>query len=256
MRPKKKWGQNFLRNRGAAEKIVAAVDAQPDEVVLEIGAGEGVLTSLLVERYPGRVTAVEIDPSLVASLRTRFGSALDVIEGDALEVPLPTRPFRAVGNLPYNVGTPILRRVIADPNFKRAVFMLQKEVADRLVAKPSTHAYGYLTLYTQLFASAKILMTLEPKSFYPPPKVRSAVVVLDRAGNAHANPTSLLELISASFRMRRKKLTSNLLHLTSFSRDILIAAMIKAHVSSDARAEELSLAQFEALANELTREVP
>ena len=256
MRPKKKWGQNFLRNRGAAEKIVAAVEAQPDEVVLEIGAGEGVLTSLLVERYPGRVTAVEIDPSLVASLRTRFGSALDVIEGDALEVPLPTRPFRAVGNLPYNVGTPILRRVIADPNFKRAVFMLQKEVADRLVAKPSTHAYGYLTLYTQLFASAKTLMTLEPKSFYPPPKVRSAVVVLDRAGNAHANPTSLLELISASFRMRRKKLTSNLLHLTSFSRDILIAAMIKAHVSSDARAEELSLAQFEALANELTREAP
>ena len=134
--------------------------------------------------------------------------------------------------------------------------MLQKEVADRLVAKPSTHAYGYLTLYTQLFASAKILMTLEPKSFYPPPKVRSAVVVLDRAGNAHANPTSLLELISASFRMRRKKLTSNLLHLTSFSRDILIAAMIKAHVSSDARAEELSLAQFEALANELTGEAP
>ena len=164
MRPKKKWGQNFLRNRGAAEKIVAAVDAQPDEVVLEIGAGEGVLTSLLVERYPGRVTAVEIDPSLVASLRTRFGSALDVIEGDVLEVPLPTRPFRAVGNLPYNVGTPILRRVIANPNFKRAVFMLQKEVADRLVAKPSTPAYGYLTLYTQVFASAKILMTLAAKN--------------------------------------------------------------------------------------------
>src|SRR5207302_2167771 len=133
----------------------------------------------------------------VAALGTRFGSALGVIEGGAVRPALPPTPLRAVGKPPYSVGTPLLRRVIADPNFKRAVFMLQKEVADRLVAKPSTPAYGYLTLYTQLFASAKTLMTLEPKSFYPPPKVRSAVVVLDRAGNAHANPTSLLELISA-----------------------------------------------------------
>src|SRR5438552_8298375 len=179
MRPKKKWGQNFLRNKAAAEKIVAAVEASPDELVLEIGPGEGVLTSLLLDRYPGRVTAIEIDPELAASLRSRFGDALTVIEGDALEVPLPTRPFRAVGNLPYNAGTPILRRVIADPNFRRAVFMLQKEVADRLVAKPSTPAYGYLTLYSQVFASAKILMTLEPGSFYPAPKVRSAVVALE-----------------------------------------------------------------------------
>src|SRR4029077_6197598 len=92
-----------------------------------------------------------------------------------LAPPPPARPFRAVGNLPYNVGTPILRRVIADPNFRRAVFMLQKEVADRLAAKPGDEQYGYLTLYTRLFASARILMTLDPGSFHPRPKVRSAV---------------------------------------------------------------------------------
>ena len=82
--------------------------------------------------------------------------------------PPPPRPYRAVGNLPYNAGTPILRRVVADPNCRRAVFMLQKEVADRLVAGPGDGAYGYLTLFVRLYASARILMTLEPKSFYRP----------------------------------------------------------------------------------------
>src|SRR5438067_2416136 len=175
MRPKKKWGQNFLRNRGAVERIVAAVEAEPSEVVLEIGPGEGALTSRLLELYPGRVTAIEIDPDLAASLQPRFPS-LTIINDDALSALLPTRRYRAVGNLPYNAGTPILRRVIADPNCKRAVFMLQKEVAERLIAKPSTEHYGFLTLYTQMFAKARILMTLDPGSFYPPPKVKSAVV--------------------------------------------------------------------------------
>src|SRR5256885_15642210 len=193
MRPKKKWGQNFLRNRGAVERIVAAVEAEPSEFVLEIGPGEGALTSRLLELYPERVTAIEIDPDLAAALRSRFPS-LTIINDDALSAPLPTHPYRAVGNLPYNVGTPILRRVIADPNCKRAVFMLQKEVAERLVAKPGTEHYGYLTLYTQLFASAKILMTLDPGSFFPPPKVKSAVVVLDPVQPALSHRDEVLEL--------------------------------------------------------------
>src|SRR5438552_13354028 len=238
MRPKKKWGQNFLRNKAAAEKIVAAVEASPDELVLEIGPGEGVLTSLLLDRYPGRVTAIEIDPELAASLRSRFGDALTVIEGDALEVPLPTRPFRAIGNLPYNAGTPILRRVIADPNFRRAVFMLQKEVADRLVAKPGDESYGYLTLYRELFASARILLKLEPGSFFPRPKVRSAVVVLDPDRKPFASE-ELLNLISASFRMRRKKLVNN---LTTFGdRGEVLSALRTARIDPGVRAEELAL---------------
>ncbi|HEX2121540.1 MAG TPA: rRNA adenine dimethyltransferase family protein, partial [Thermoanaerobaculia bacterium] len=140
MRPKKKWGQNFLRNRGAVEKIVAAIDPQPDEVVLEIGPGEGVLTEKLVE-LPNRVIAIEIDPELAARLRSKFGARLELRHEDAVDAELPDAPFRTVGNLPYNVGTPILRRVIAHPNCRRAVFMLQKEVADRIVAKPATEAY-------------------------------------------------------------------------------------------------------------------
>jgi 16S rRNA (adenine1518-N6/adenine1519-N6)-dimethyltransferase len=253
MRPKKKWGQNFLRNKAAAEKIVAAVEAEPDELVLEIGPGEGALTSLLVDRYPGRVTAIEIDPSLVASLRSRFGSALEVIEGDALEVPLPTRPFRAVGNLPYNAGTPILRRVIADPNFRRAVFMLQKEVADRLVAKPSTPAYGYLTLYTQVFASAKVLMTLEPGSFYPPPKVRSGVVTLQpNILEFKCDRNTLLALISAGFKMRRKTLANNLANWRLHDRAEVLRLLDAAGLRPEIRADEITLQSFHRLCETLT----
>src|SRR5205085_2217473 len=204
--PKKKWGQNFLRNRGAVDKIVAAIEPQPGEVIVEIGPGEGILTEKLAA-LGNELIAIEIDPDLAAALRQRFGDR--IVNADALAVPLPARPFRAVGNLPYNVGTPILRRVIADPNFKRAVFMLQKEVADRLVSNPGDEQYGYLTLYRQLFASARILLKLEPGSFHPRPKVRSAVVILDPDRKPYASE-DLLELISTAFRMRRKKLVNNL----------------------------------------------
>lgn len=240
MSPKKHWGQNFLRNRGAVEKIIAAIEPRPGEVIVEIGPGEGVLTEKLVE-LGNELTAIEIDPDLTAGLRNRFGDI--IINDDALTAPLPTRPFRAVGNLPYNVGTPILRRVIADPNFRRGVFMLQKEVAERLVARPSDEQYGYLTLYRQLFATARILLTLDPRSFHPAPKVRSAVVVLDADRKPYASE-ELIALISASFRMRRKKLVNNLAGYRGLSRDKVLETMDKAGIDRNARAEALFIDDF------------
>jgi 16S rRNA (adenine1518-N6/adenine1519-N6)-dimethyltransferase len=238
--PKKKWGQNFLRNRGAVDKIVNAIEPQPGEVIVEIGPGEGILTEKLMT-LGNAVTAIEIDPELATMLREKFGDV--IVNADALDAPLPARPFRAVGNLPYNVGTPILRRVIADPNFRRAVFMLQKEVADRLVAKPRDEHYGYLTLYRQLYASARILMKLDPGSFHPAPKVRSAVVVLDPDRKPFASD-DLIDLISAAFRMRRKKLVNNLTGWRNASRENVLAAMERARIDAGARAEELDLDDF------------
>src|SRR5438874_6083441 len=185
--------------------------------------------------------AIEIDPELAEMLRGKFGDV--IVNADALEAPLPARPFRAVGNLPYNVGTPILRRVIADPNFRRAVFMLQQEVADRLVAKPRDEQYGYLTLYRQLFASARILMKLDPGSFHPVPKVRSAVVVLDPDRKPFASD-ELIDLISAAFRMRRKKLVNNLTGWRNAARENVLAAMERSGIGAGARAEELGLDDF------------
>lgn len=247
VRPKKKWGQNFLRNRGAVEKIVAAVDPAPDEIVLEVGPGEGVLTEKLVA-LPNRVIALEIDPDLAARLRAKFGERLELRNEDAVDAELPQTPFRAVGNLPYNVGTPILRRLIADPNCRRGVFMLQKEVADRVVARPGTEPYGYLTLYVAAYATAKTLMTLDPRSFYPPPKVRSAVVVLDPRDPGLASPREeLLDLISVSFRMRRKKLVNNLTNWRNMTRESALAAIEGAGLDPDVRAETMSLADFDRL---------
>jgi 16S rRNA (adenine1518-N6/adenine1519-N6)-dimethyltransferase len=245
--PKKRWGQHFLRNRGAVMRIVEAVEPEPDDVVVEIGPGEGVLTEKLAA-LPNELVAVEIDPELSDRLRAQFGDRITLVNEDALDAPLPTRPYRAVGNLPYNAGTPILRRVVADPNCRRAVFMLQKEVADRLVAGPGDEAYGYLTLFVRLYASARILMTLEPKSFYPPPKVRSAVVVLDPDRKPFASQ-ELIALISASFRMRRKKLVNN---LTDYgTREEVLAAMARAGIDEGVRAERLSLDDFARLELEL-----
>jgi 16S rRNA (adenine1518-N6/adenine1519-N6)-dimethyltransferase len=241
--PKKKWGQNFLRNRGAVDRIVAAVEPRPGELIVEIGPGEGVLTEKLIAAAD-EFTAIEIDPELAEKLQQRFGDR--IVNADALDVPLPERPWRAVGNLPYNVGTPILRRVIASEHWQRAVFMLQKEVAERLVAKPRDEAYGYLTLYANLFASTKVLMTLEPKSFYPPPKVRSAVVVLEPARKPFASE-ELIDLISASFRMRRKKLVNNLTAWRDTSREDAQRAILAAGLSEGVRAEEMGLEEFERL---------
>ena len=241
-RPKKKWGQNFLRNRGAVEKIVAAVEPRPDEVIVEIGPGEGVLTERLAD-YPNDIVAIEIDPDLAANLRSRFGSRVTVLNEDALEAALPTRPFRAVGNLPYNVATPILRRVITSPNLRRAVFMLQKEVADRLVARPSTEPYGFLTLFVQLYANARTLMTLDPGSFHPPPKVRSAVVVLDPDVKPYASE-ELIDLISAAFRMRRKTLVNNLAGWRRRSRATIELLVASAGFPPTIRAEALPLEAF------------
>lgn len=248
MKPKKKWGQNFLRNRGAVEKIVGAIGAAPEEIILEIGPGEGVLTEKLLE-LPNRVIAIEIDPDLARRIKAQFGERIEVRNEDAVDAALPDSPFRAVGNLPYNVGTPILRRVIADPNCRRGVFMLQKEVADRVVAEPGSEHYGYLTLYVAAFASSRILMTLDPKSFFPPPKVRSAVVVLDPRDPGLAAPRNfVLELVSTSFRMRRKKLVNNLTGWRDLTREQVHEAMERATIDLGVRAETMSLQDFDRLA--------
>jgi 16S rRNA (adenine1518-N6/adenine1519-N6)-dimethyltransferase len=245
--PLKKWGQNFLRNPSAVHRIVEAVAAEPGELIVEIGPGEGALTRDLLERYDNELLAIEVDPRLAETLRLSLPRA-KVVNADALEVELPERPFRAVGNLPYNVGTPILRRLIASPFCRRGVFMLQKEVADRLTARAGSEEYGYLTLYVELFAATRILMTLEPGSFFPRPKVRSAVVILDpRPSPVDSDRERLLEVISASFRMRRKTLVNNLTSLPAVGREKAQAAIAAARLDANVRAEQMTLADFDRL---------
>jgi len=237
--------------RALLERICAQEDVEVDDAVypLVIRAGGGsprdtlsVLDQLLAGAEGNRVAY----PRALALLGATDVALID----DAVDALLPDVPYRAVGNLPYNVGTPILRRVVADPNFRRAVFMLQKEVANRIVARPGDDDYGFLTLYVRLFASARTLMTLDPGSFYPMPKVRSAVVVLDPDRKPYASE-ELIDLISQSFRMRRKKLVNNLTGWRGYSREQVLAAMERAAIDANARAETLGTETFARLAGEL-----
>lgn len=249
---RKRWGQNFLRDTGAVRRIVEAIGAQEDEMILEIGPGEGALTDHLVDL--GRpVRLIEIDPLLVNRLRSRFEqSEVEVVQGDALEVDLPAVPFRAVGNLPYNVANPIIRRVLKSPECRGALFMVQREVAERFVAAPGDPDYGFLTLVTRLYAEPRIVLELGPSSFFPRPKVRSAVVDF-RVREPHlTTPRDELEqLISQSFRQRRKKLVNNLAGWNDRTKSEVEQAVRDAEIDTDIRAESLGLEQFDRLASVL-----
>ena len=210
---RQKLGQHFLIRESFLNRIAAAACPQPQDLAIEIGPGRGALTRKLLE-CARRVIAIEIDPFLAAHLRSRFAGddRLEVVEADVLATDL-TQWGRApvAGNLPYYITSPILDRVLAAPP-PRAVFLVQKEVADRLCARPGSRDYGYLTVRTALAASARTLFDVPPAAFHPPPRVDSAVVLLE----PHAPPAGLtdppafLRFLAQCFRYKRKTLRNNL----------------------------------------------
>lgn len=249
-RPQKKWGQNFLVNASAINKIVAAVEPLAGELVLEIGPGRGALTRLLTERYE-RVVAVEIDPVLAEQLRQEL-PALEVTVADATDAPLPESPFVAVGNLPYNVATPIIRRLAAAPQMRRGVFMVQKEVADRITARPGDPDWGWFSMAVQAYGNTRSLLTLGPGSFRPRPKVSSAVITFDRAPRTFTTSAEeVLAVASQAFNQRRKTLLNSLSQ--GNDRERLREAIESMGLRPDIRAEQLTLEQFDELTALLRR---
>lgn len=247
-RAQKKWGQHFLVNAGAIEKIVAAVSPQDGELVLEIGPGRAALTRSLVERYP-RVAAIEIDPVLAERLKGDLPS-LTVTLADAVDAPLPDEPYVAVGNLPYNVATPIIRRVTADPRMRRGVFMVQKEVADRIAAKPGDEDWGWFSIAVQAYGNVKNLLTLGPGSFRPRPRVSSTVLTFDRAPRTFTTSAEeVLAVASQAFTQRRKTILNGL--SAGRDRDALREALEAADIAPDTRAEKLSIEDLDRLVAKL-----
>ena len=213
---RKRFGQHFLSDRTIIEDIVHAIAPQPGDPMVEIGPGLAALTQPLVERL-GRLTVIELDRDL--ALRLRSHSQLDVIESDVLKVDftalahtLAVPKIRVVGNLPYNISTPILFHLlehvgaIADQHF-----MLQKEVIDRMVARPSTSDYGRLSVMLQWRYAMENVLFVPPESFEPPPRVDSAVVrMVPRAEPVALQPKLLEELVQVAFSQRRKLLRHTL----------------------------------------------
>jgi len=247
--PRKRFGQHFLSDGGIIDAIVSAIAPQPGQPMVEIGPGLAALTQPLVERL-GQLTVIELDRDLAARLRNH--GQLDVVESDVLRVDFAQlaqriapggEAIRVVGNLPYNISTPILFHlldfapVIADQHF-----MLQKEVIDRMVAAPATSDYGRLSVMLQWRYAMENVLFVPPESFDPPPRVDSAVVrMVPRATPAVLDVKRLQELVQVAFSQRRKLLRHTL-------GKWLEAQRFEGQFDTQRRAEEVPVDEYIALA--------
>ena len=264
MRARKRFGQHFLEPAWVA-KVVKAVDAKPEESILEIGPGRAAITRPLAEQC-GRMLAVEIDRDLAAELEATKPANLTVVVGDVLEVDLavvlsdwlgaplgPGHSVRIVGNLPYNISSPILFALLnlaaTTGGVRDAILMLQKEVADRLVAKVGTGDYGVLTVLTAVHADVTRVLSLPPGAFRPAPQVHSAVVRLAfrPPGVDIPDMAGFVRMVRTTFTQRRKTL-SNALKPFGLERSVApVQALAAAGVDGQRRPETLNLAEMAAI---------
>jgi 16S rRNA (adenine1518-N6/adenine1519-N6)-dimethyltransferase len=244
---RQKLGQHFLSNPTILERIAAAACAPDEPLAVEIGPGTGTLTEHLLARAR-RVVAIEIDDALVVRLRQRFAqeSRLEIVSGDALQIDLGQwGPAVLCGNLPYYAATAILERAVRlGPQVRHSVFLVQKEVAQRVTAVPGTREYGYLTAMLALFARSELLFEVKPGAFRPPPQVESAVLRLQYAPRAMqlgiTDPEAFRRFLAACFRQKRKTLRNNL-------RGIYATGAIEKGPELALRAEQLTVERLASL---------
>ncbi len=261
VRPRKRYGQNFLVNASAARHVarLSLAGEPPGTRILEIGAGTGALTLALLKEGAD-VTALEIDPKLVVLLRSRpeFDAA-NVVEADALTFDYRAwsrvRAWRVAGNLPYNIATPLILRLVEMEDGPQALtVMVQKDVAERLSASPGTPAYGSLSVAIQYAMTVELAFTLAPRSFFPPPKVQSSVVRLLRRAQPAArvrDPAMFWKVVRGAFAYRRKTLVNSLALSLDLDRAAIVRALDLSTISPELRGERLALSDFARLADAL-----
>jgi 16S rRNA (adenine1518-N6/adenine1519-N6)-dimethyltransferase len=248
-RAKRRLGQHFLADPRLLARIADALEASANDTVLEIGPGSGGLTGPLVERA-GRVIAIEKDRDLVPGLKKRFPS-VEVREGDALgldwQALAPATRLLVTGNIPYNITSPLIDKALLPPRPRRIVFLVQKEVADRVTAGWGTAAYGALSIGVQVVARAERLFTVPAGAFHPRPKVDSAVLrltPLDQPLIADEELESFRVLVVGLFGFRRKQILRGLRELTGWEAERVSELLSGVGVPETVRPEVLSPAQF------------
>lgn len=255
-----KLGQHFLTSDRYRHRVAEALPIQAGGLVIEIGAGRGAMTGLIAERA-GRVAAVEFDASLAAQLQIQFSanSHIEIVQGDILELDIAEvcrrhgseRAF-VFGNLPYYITSPTLRRLIQfEKHLSGMAFVVQREVAQRMAAKPGSRDYGYLSVLMQAYTRPRFVFNIPPGAFTPPPAVFSALITLD----AGVGPTGarhrrdFLEFVKLGFAQKRKKLSNNL--NSTYAATRVREALRNLDLNENARAEELAVDElanlFEAL---------
>ena len=258
MRARKKYGQHFLEPAWA-DKLVEAIAPRADDRFLEIGPGPGALTLRLAPRVAS-LTAVEIDPEMIAALVPRVPPNVVIVEQDFLDVDVRAMavdgPLRVAGNLPYNVSSPILFKLLTEHREHRslvdATIMLQREVADRLQAAPGTGEYGVLAIFTQLHADVRRVLALPAGAFRPPPKVQSAVVHLRfrEPAVSIADYAAFEGMVRSVFTQRRKTLGNALRPFADARGRQPGAVLAAAGIDPRRRAETLQLSEFARLADQ------
>ena len=260
-RPKKQLGQNFLVNPEVLDIILEAGALTESDTVIEIGAGLGYLTNALAGAAK-RVIAIEVDTLLYEALVAQFGStdkSVTLLNADILKLELAPLlepgPCKVIANLPYHITTPILWKLLeSHKQILSAVLMLQKEVAERIVAEPGGKAYGALTLGVAYRAEATHIATLSPENFYPVPKVESALLKLtlrDTPKVSVENEEFFFRVVRTAFRTRRKMLKNALIRAKLAPTPVLMAAFQELGIAPERRAETLDITEFAALANTL-----
>ena len=264
---KRRFGQNFLVDRGVVDRIITAVSPRADETIIEIGPGSGALTARLLEQT-GRLVAIEFDRDLVPTLREKFAGAanLELLEADALTTDFcaaiaPAERARVVANLPYNIATAVLQRLIDQRScISEMTLMLQREVVDRITAEAGTTERGYLSVLVEAYCEAEQLFDVAPQAFRPVPKVWSTVVSLRVRPKIAAEVKDerlLWQVVSAGFAQRRKTILNNLREAPAPIQELLKKRGGASIVLCDAcipplrRAETFTLEEWALLVNAL-----
>ena len=294
---RQKHGQNFLIDNNIANNIIKAASLSPQDEVLEIGPGKGILTKLIQPQVK-HLTAVEIDPVLAQQLKHYFSfhniNNVEIVNEDFLKLQfgvwglefevngekghcappaLPAKqsgvvavnstphtshsnlsklPFKVISNLPYNVGTAIIQKILPLPNWTQCVFMLQKEVIHRLAAKQGSGDYGYISIFTQYYADCEILFDVSPKCFNPPPKVTSSVIKLTNKNPQTPDPL-FFESVKRSFSMRRKTILNCLASFKNLEKSQANKILITCGLDPFLRPDKLSISDYLRLTSEIKK---
>ncbi len=251
IKPKKSLSQNFLINDNAAKRIVESLNLKKNETVLEIGPGKGALTRYLIEKSR-KVIGVEIDKSLCDFLKKRFSlhESLRILNQDFLRIDFekaiyPDKKIKIVGNLPYQITSPALALLLENrERIKLAVLMVQKEVAQRICARPDTRNWSPLSIGIQLYSDSKILFKLKPSSFKPSPKVESAVIrfeFLKKPKVRIKDENFFFKLVKAAFAQRRKMVLNSVSASLDLRKEFVLRALERVKIDPKKRAEALTL---------------
>lgn len=252
-KPLKCLSQNFLIDKNIIKKIVDAASLQPDDLILEIGPGPGALTEMMA-KIAKKIIAVEKDKIFANQLLLKMANVF-VYEADFLKFPFEKllvdekKKAKVVANLPYHIASPIIAKLLQKSElFSEMTFMIQYEMAKRLISKPNSKDYGAFTLFTNFYSTPKLLFEISPNSFFPRPKVKSAIIQLKiKETPSDIDKNDFHQFVQKNFQHRRKKLSTNLkniLETKNFSKSFIEEIFSEISINPDARPESLSLEEF------------